>query len=323
MEDSGKVMLMWLSFHIYCGRDLYGPEIDQLLVDVVEPLNRNLRADGAVDRFFFVRYNDPDCHLRLRFRVQDVSGADGIALPDGTSFSIEQKVRRAVHAFDALARVQRIDYEPELQRYGGPQGIDIAEEHFHHSSQVALQLIAATLDNGRPQRLGKTLLTSVLLVFAWCRDRSITAKFLAGYAQKYRQYLTPAPGVGGDREDAEEQGLGERLAELGYSFDGHPAAAMTRALDALLTAATADEGLGIPLLDQWMAGLSTSTEGLQRVHQAGELVTSSELAEHQALQPMIGSFLHMHHNRLGLSIPQEIYLAHLAATALGANGEQR
>src|SRR5207253_1369387 len=53
----------WLYAKLYTG----SATADSLLLDVVAPLARELLAADAVDSWFFIRYADPDWHLRVRF----------------------------------------------------------------------------------------------------------------------------------------------------------------------------------------------------------------------------------------------------------------
>lgn len=302
---------MWLSLHIYCGRDLYGSEIDHLLVEAMAPLLDALGSEGIIDRFFFIRYSDPRSHVRLRLHLVE-SGADAM---------VTGRLEAALASFDAPSELQAIPYQPELPRYGGPHGVALAESHFHLSSRVALQLLAASLGDDYGRRLGKTLLTSVLLIHGWCQNRSTTAAYLAAYADNYAHYLVP-PRQGEEPSMPARETLRRRLSELGYALEGASAESMGRALEALVTAAEGGEGLGIPVLEEWYVGLGGHLAALRRLLDDGLLAVPPGLDPRQALGPMVGSYLHMHHNRLGLSIPQEIYLAHLAATALtGTEGD--
>ena len=57
-----------------------------------------------------------------------------------------------------MARATRERYEPEVERYGGPWGVALAEELFHRQSETALALLGKIEPGTRPQRLGKGLL---------------------------------------------------------------------------------------------------------------------------------------------------------------------
>ena len=99
---------MWLSLYLYHGDDPYGPELDRLLVDAVAPVAAQLEAERSIARFFFVRYGDPRCHLRLRLQLESEERAE----------AIRARVRAA-----APLEVQRVDYVPEWRRYGGTHGV--------------------------------------------------------------------------------------------------------------------------------------------------------------------------------------------------------
>ncbi|MFJ5228461.1 lantibiotic dehydratase [Kitasatospora sp. NPDC088391] len=97
---------------------------------------------GAVDRWFFVRYRDPDPHLRLRFHGDPaVLAADLLpALHDWA-----HELRRA-----GLAAGLRLEgYTPETDRYGGPEVLADAERVFHADSLVALAALRLSRA-GRP-----------------------------------------------------------------------------------------------------------------------------------------------------------------------------
>src|SRR5262249_55544271 len=56
----------WLYAKLYTGP----ATLDQILRVVVKPVVEAVLRAGAADRWFFVRYGDPDWHLRLRFHGQ-------------------------------------------------------------------------------------------------------------------------------------------------------------------------------------------------------------------------------------------------------------
>ena len=95
-----------------------------------------LEADGLLQRWYFLRYADPHPHLRLRFLpAQD---ADAWALLRRT-LSWGAGLVRANLAAD----VANVSYDREVERYGGPEAIDAAEEVFDASSRVAVELAGA------------------------------------------------------------------------------------------------------------------------------------------------------------------------------------
>ena len=119
----------WLYAKLYTGP----ATLDQLLRDVLRPVIEASSPAGAVDRWFFVRYGDPDWHLRVRFH--------------GSPARLQSEVLPALQAAAApliddgrLWRFQLDTYEREVERYGGPEGIALAERLFHADSEAVLAL---------------------------------------------------------------------------------------------------------------------------------------------------------------------------------------
>lgn len=120
----------WIYAKIYAGP----ATIDHVLREAVRPVIDQVLSSAAADRWFFVRYGDPDWHLRLRFH--------------GPPERLHSELQPALNA--ALApllergqvwRVQYDTYEREVERYGGPAGIELAERLFQVDSEAALQLV--------------------------------------------------------------------------------------------------------------------------------------------------------------------------------------
>jgi thiopeptide-type bacteriocin biosynthesis protein len=115
---------------------LYGGvvAVEELLRDDLGPVVRAAMASGAADRWFFVRNADPAWHLRLRVHGQP-DRLSGDVLPE-----LLARARSAVAA-GRLDRVQVDTYEPELERYGGTEGIALAERIFRADSDAVLTIL--------------------------------------------------------------------------------------------------------------------------------------------------------------------------------------
>jgi lantibiotic biosynthesis protein len=115
---------------------IYGrlTDLDRLLADLIEPLVDGLKRRCAIDSWHFLRYADPDWHLRLRLRAGRTNSLDELAahvLSD----------TRKVHPL--APKITLDNYQPEIARYGGRAGLEIAEEIFTADSDAALALIVA------------------------------------------------------------------------------------------------------------------------------------------------------------------------------------
>jgi class I lanthipeptide synthase len=126
----------WLYAKLYAGH----AAVDRLLVDALGPPSRTWLDNGDIDRWFFVRYADPDHHVRWRLRVADSRRLTAIRK------AVE---KTAARLFDQ-GRIRRVTfdtYHREIERYGGPEGLDAAEQLFWADSDAMLDLLAV-LSNG-------------------------------------------------------------------------------------------------------------------------------------------------------------------------------
>jgi len=134
----------WTYVKLYCG----AREMDFLLRDRVAPLLARLRTQDAIDRWHFVRFADPGPHLRVRVRA---AGGERDIAPEALA-AIFESLRDAVRT-GALRRTALDTYEREIERYGGPNGMDAAELLFTLDSERAL----AALQTRRSNRLERAL----------------------------------------------------------------------------------------------------------------------------------------------------------------------
>ncbi|WP_039637923.1 lantibiotic dehydratase [Streptomyces sp. 769] len=95
-----------------------------------------LRRAG-VDLWFFVRYEDPAPHIRLRFHGTPES-LWPVLLPELHAWA------RAREEAGVLGKVVLDTYEPEVERYGGPAALPHAERFFHADSEAVVALLAGS-----------------------------------------------------------------------------------------------------------------------------------------------------------------------------------
>ncbi|MGW9117055.1 lantibiotic dehydratase [Streptomyces sp. NPDC055663] len=126
---------------------LYVPEAQQAQV-LGRHLGRltgtELMTAAGVDSWFFLRYADPDPHLRLRFHGKP-GPLWGVLLPALRQWTHE--LRDAGLAGNLVLDT----YDPETERYGGAAAIGHAERVFHADSAVVLHRL------GRPPAVGDRL----------------------------------------------------------------------------------------------------------------------------------------------------------------------
>ncbi|MFF2542926.1 lantibiotic dehydratase [Kitasatospora sp. NPDC058063] len=120
----------WLYAKLYTG----SAGADETLRRVVRPLVRSALAEGAADSWFYVRYADPEWHLRVRLHGDRRRLAADV-LP------VLYDAAQPLLAEGVVRRVQLDTYEREIERYGGPDGIRLSELLFRQDSEAALRTV--------------------------------------------------------------------------------------------------------------------------------------------------------------------------------------
>ena len=118
---------------------LYGPRSgeDEFIAAELRTLCREIDDAGVADEWFFVRYADPDPHLRLRFRASP------------TRLTEELYPRLCAWAAKLLSGGKRQKfvfdtYEREVERYGGAEATVLAEQFFAADSRAVADLFACS-----------------------------------------------------------------------------------------------------------------------------------------------------------------------------------
>lgn len=167
-------MSNWLFYRLSPG----GPgRMDAAIGGPVRRAARILRDDAGCESWFFLRYlDDRGPHVRLRVRAVDRDGGDRLAelLEADLHPALEELAGREPHERRpllptpkrlALGRGEHLGlehdvYEPEWRKYGGAEGVAIAEELFRVSSNVVLAVDGERLGSADRAALALTLMTA-------------------------------------------------------------------------------------------------------------------------------------------------------------------
>ncbi|HDA7391143.1 TPA: thiopeptide-type bacteriocin biosynthesis protein, partial [Staphylococcus aureus] len=96
--------------------------------EILQELHMYLTKENISD-YFFIQYNDPKPHIRLRL----------FSSPENLIHDL--KIIEYLHSFEFVKKIDIADYEREIERYGGEEKIELAEEIFKKDSKNILQLI--------------------------------------------------------------------------------------------------------------------------------------------------------------------------------------
>ncbi len=114
----------WLYYKIYCGVKT----ADEILTQVILPVSNLLKKRNIINKWFFIRYADPDLHLRVRFQYSNNVNI-GIIMCE-----INNKLQKFVES-NQIWKVILDTYQPEIERYH-PKLITHAEELFWIDSET-------------------------------------------------------------------------------------------------------------------------------------------------------------------------------------------
>ncbi|MFD2767230.1 lantibiotic dehydratase [Micromonospora eburnea] len=137
----------WVFAKVY----LAAAQQDELLARQLPTLLESVPE--LVDRWFYIRYADPEPHLRLRFHIEA-----GVETSDAAANVLDLVCGWAerLRASNQVRGVVLDTYEPEWHRYGGPEAMAPAERLFRADSEAAiveLQLRAAGAIDLSPELL--------------------------------------------------------------------------------------------------------------------------------------------------------------------------
>ncbi len=253
---------------------------EEVITRIVEPLAARWRAHPALNSLFFVRYSEPTWQVRFRVLGEEAWIASEVRR------ALEEALR-APSAEGLVTHSRFATYERELDRYGGPEGMRIAEQLFHLDSLAVLDRMALERSAGA----------------RWTRR-----EFALVLAEHYASGFGFAPAA---REEFDRQGFQ-------WAFDtGVWSADQRRTLDAAFArnepglrrllrapAETADPSPDQEIVDRFVTASAPHLEALR----AG--LASTRISAHPPY--LAWSLTHMFMNRLGIEPAGEAILRYMA-----------
>jgi thiopeptide-type bacteriocin biosynthesis protein len=169
----------WLYVQIYTGSTI----ADNILTEVIKPFCDHLLENGRIEKWFFIRYQDPLPHLRLRF----FSNAD--------SFNATEIVMQLKEKLAPFTDQNLIDkfvlgtYDRELERYGA-ENIELAETIFFIDSQLVINSIVKITEHDADQYrwlYACKLIDAILSSFGLKLDEkaALTRQFMMNFLGDY------------------------------------------------------------------------------------------------------------------------------------------
>lgn len=126
---------VWLFVKLYSGVNKH----DDLLTGPIAELTEYLQANRLTESWFFIRYADPDPHIRLR-----IKGSSSTLISEVLPGLFDWARSLVERGF--IWKVMLDTYDPEIERYGGLSGLDLAQNIFAADSVLAVNVLALKHD---------------------------------------------------------------------------------------------------------------------------------------------------------------------------------
>lgn len=333
----------WQATHVF-----YAANPRPLLLQCVRPLVAELEADGLVDGYFFINYWLEGPHVRLRVKPSGPEAAPEVArrtalaidaflaerpalyevdsgfLNDfyNTLFDIEFPGAERGHYVDDQGRMNLRPnntrsterYEPEYGKYGGPAGIELAEWHFRHSSDLVIDALGTKNLHLRTVLLGTAAQLMMVMAGTFLPGDDELADYLGSYYEFWHRAFPGTGFIGSEEYDRNYAAMAPGLT----------------ARFAAIRAAVADDDRGVlpASLARWAEHCAELRDRAVKLARDGDLVFRSWDGERDervtdpalALPLLLSPYMHMTNNRLHVTIRDEAYLAHVLGRCLRESG---
>ena len=121
----------WVYFKIYCSNTMS----DYILINILRPRIKKLINKKIIDKWFYIRYSDPDYHIRIRCHLLDIK----------YFYLVTQQFNAALKDKPHISNIQIDTYQRELERYS-IANIEVSEDFFFHDSELIIAVLKILYD---------------------------------------------------------------------------------------------------------------------------------------------------------------------------------
>ncbi|MEV7280910.1 lantibiotic dehydratase C-terminal domain-containing protein [Streptomyces sp. NPDC093111] len=345
----------WIALHVF-----YAASPRPMLVDCVRPLVARLTEEGLLSGHFFINYWLEGPHVRLRLRPASPAAAPEVRRRAEEALTAFLKGRPALYEVDsgflkdfynALFDIEfpgedrgrymgddgrmrlrpnnsfsEEPYAPEYAKYGGPAGVELAEWHFRHSSDLVVDAFRTMNLHLRTVLLGTSAQLMMVMASCFLPEEDRLAAYLDGY---YAFWHRAFPGTGFIGSAEYERNYAEMAPALGRRFAAVRAAIAGGELGRLpsflrgwaehclelrgrIAELTERGELHFPLHE----GPAREDTGQVRAQPADAVPTAPLTHLPSVLPRLLSPYMHMTNNRLHVTIRDEAYLSFVLGQVL-------
>ncbi|WP_042142741.1 MULTISPECIES: lantibiotic dehydratase [unclassified Pseudoalteromonas] len=256
----------WLSLKIYTGNTAVESLLAEHLLPEIE------QSSSLFKKWFFIRYGDPDWHLRIRF-FGEPSELYGQLLPRLNALLDPMVENNEIH------KVELFTYEREVERYGGPNAMALVEDLFMADSQLVIATSQLESEFNDDVRCRVALLMTDQLLNEF--------KFDA----KEKLNLISDLRTGFGKEFNESSQLRKQLGDKYKKIQSQLFSDFSKIQKQSLTESTQEQQQIFDILGNWKIQVSPVIKRLNQLISSDEGIKCSK-------DTLMSSLLHMHHNRM-------------------------
>ncbi|MFC9699239.1 lantibiotic dehydratase C-terminal domain-containing protein [Streptomyces sp. NPDC056943] len=345
----------WIALHVF-----YAASPRPMLVDCVRPLVARLTEEGLLAGHFFINYWLEGPHVRLRLRPASPDAAPEVRRRAEEALTAFLRSRPALYEVDsgflkdfynALFDIEfpgedrgrfmgddgrmrlrpnntfsEEPYAPEYAKYGGPAGVELAEWHFRHSSELVVDAFRTMNLHLRTVLLGTSAQLMMVMASCFLPEEDRLADYLDGY---YEFWHRAFPGTGFIGSKEYERNYAEMAPVLGRRFAAVRAAIASGELERLpsFLRGWAEHCLELrsrieeltgrgELLFPLREGPAREDTGQVRAEPADAVPTAPLTHLPSVLPRLLSPYMHMTNNRLHVTIRDEAYLSFVLGQVL-------
>lgn len=327
----------WLAAYLY-----YAEPWEEFLIKVMKPFVDDVMKEALAEQFFFIRFWEQGPHIRLRFKGE-TNILENQLKPQLENYflnyfkeypSVRQdpkemdkwQARQSNQQLFPNNSIQYIEYDPEVERYGGPLAILTAEKQFEISSRAVMAVIEDSEFWDYDRALGAAIQLHLGFAFALGIDLIEAGEFFSRIARHwfasayggYKGYTATIP----PEELKKRQEITMKAFEENFS---NQKTALVSFHETLWSALTEGMEFEQEWLNVWIQQMKSITGELKAIQQQNKLTIPQwfqpELdkktpVERQYWWPILESYIHMTNNRLGILNRDEAYLGFLIKESL-------
>lgn len=152
----------WLYYKLYCGNRTS----DSILTKTIKPLTEKLLTNNLITQWFFIRYEEPYPHLRIRFHCKrkDVIGL------------IIEEVKETIQNYvfdDIIWKVEIDTYQREIERYG-VETMLVSETLFYIDSYTCVKALELINDDNLLFLFSLRSIDNILEVFSFSSEEKLS-----------------------------------------------------------------------------------------------------------------------------------------------------